>query len=66
MLIHGLSSVGSIRGEMLSEEIASILQNKENSTITLESRSKVSLLCDYDRIPASTFSSSQVSTSVRA
>ena len=40
MLIHGLSSVGSIRGEMLSEEIAVILQNKENSTITLESRSK--------------------------
>ena len=40
MLIHGLSSVGSIRGEMLSEEIAAILQNKENSTITLESRSK--------------------------
>ena len=43
MLIHGLSSVGSIRGEMLSEEIAMILQNKENSSanaISLESRSK--------------------------
>jgi len=45
-LIHTLSCVGSIRGEMLSEEITRFVQEKENSSssngkvITLESRSR--------------------------